>query len=163
LPYISFLHGCVALGFSIVNQRAGPAGMYARRDGGYFEPTKLLYPIEKKNYNDDEFIAGEWERVKYWLKKKSRSVRTTILGYGAPVSDVEAVSLLSNAWGSKDQRDMEQFEVIDISPEDVLRKRWARFIHSHHYDITNSYFGSSLAANRLELVKATLAIMKLTQ
>ncbi len=147
LPSLAFLHGCVAIGYSEEDKLSGPAGMYARRDGGYFEPTKLLYPIEKKNYTDDEFISGEWERVKAWLSKESGSVRATIFGYGAPVSDVEAVSLLSDAWGSKDERNMEQFEVIDITPENVLRKRWGRFIHTHHYDITNNYFGCSLAVN----------------
>ena len=42
---------------------------------------------------------------------------------------------------------MEQFEVIDIVSEDLLRTRWDGFIHSHHYDISDSYFKSSLAAN----------------
>lgn len=42
---------------------------------------------------------------------------------------------------------MEQFEVIDIAPEAELRERWNEFIHSHHYDITQDYFSSSLALN----------------
>jgi len=121
--------------------------MQIRKDGGLLEPTKLLYPVEQKNYTADEFISMEWERIKYWLSKESGVVRTTIFGYGAPVSDVEAVKLLNDAWGTPEQREMEQFEVIDISPEDKLRKRWNGFIHSHHYDITNNYFGSSLAYN----------------
>jgi len=147
LPRLSFLHGNVAIGYSNEDKRCGPVGMYMREDGGYMEPTKLLYPVEQKNYTDDEFINMEWERVKYWLKKESGTVRATIFGYGAPISDVEAVSLLNNAWGTPDERDMEQFEIIDITPEDELRERWNGFIHSHHYDVSNSYFGSSLAAN----------------
>lgn len=147
LPRLSFLHGNVAIGYSKEDKRCGPAGMQIRKDGGILEPTTLLYPVEQKNYTDDEFISMEWERIKYWLSKESSTVRATIFGYGAPVSDVEAVSLLNNAWGTPDQRDMEQFEVIDITPEEELRKRWDGFIHSHHYDIANSYFNSSLAAN----------------
>lgn len=147
LPYLSFLHGNVAIGYSTEDKRCGPVGYQMRADGGVFEPTKLLYPVEQKNYTDDEFINVEWERVKYWLSKDSGTVRTTIFGYGAPVSDVEAVSLLNGAWGTPDQRTMEQFEIIDITPENVLRDRWDGFIHSHHYDITDSYFGSSLAYN----------------
>lgn len=147
LPHLSFLHGNVAIGYSIEDKRCGPVGYQMRVDGGVFEPTKLLYPVEQKNYTDDEFINTEWDRVKYWLSKDRGTVRATIFGYGAPVSDVEAVSLLNGAWGTPDERDMEQFEVIDITPEDILRNRWDSFIHTHHYDITDDYFGSSLANN----------------
>lgn len=147
LPHLSFLHGNVAIGYSSEDKRSGPVGYQMREDGGVFEPTKLLYPVEQKNYTDDEFINTEWERVKFWMSKESGTVRATIFGYGAPVSDVEAVSLLNGAWGTPDDRAMEQFEVIDITPEDLLRERWNGFIHSHHYDITNNYFGSSLANN----------------
>ncbi len=147
LPHLSFLHGNVAIGYSKEDKRCGPIGYQMRRDGGVFEPTKLLYPVEQKNYTDDEFINIEWERVKHWLSKDSGTIRATIFGYGAPVSDIEAVELLNNAWGTPDERNMEQFEVIDITPEEELRKRWDGFIHSHHYDITDNYFGSSLAFN----------------
>lgn len=147
LPRLSFLHGNVAIGYSVEDKRCGPIGYQMRKDGGVFEPTKLLYPVEQKNYTDDEFINIEWERVKYWMTKESGTVRATIFGYGAPVSDVEAVSLLNDAWGTPDERVMEQFEIIDITPEEVLRERWNGFIHSGHYDITNSYFSSSLAYN----------------
>lgn len=147
LPRLSFLHGNVAIGYSKEDKRCGPVGYQMRRDGGVFEPTKLLYPVEQKNYTDDEFINIEWERIKYWLSKENSTVRATIFGYGAPVSDVEAVSLLNDAWGTPDDRAMEQFEIIDIVPEDELRNRWKGFIHSHHYDVADSYFGSSLANN----------------
>jgi len=147
LPRLSFLHGNVAIGYSVEDKRCGPVGYQMRADGGVFEPTKLLYPVEQKNYTDDEFINTEWDRVKYWLSKDSGTVRASIFGYGAPVSDVEAISLLNGAWGTPDERAMEQFEVIDITPEDVLRDRWNGFIHTHHYDITDNYFGSSLAYN----------------
>ena len=147
LPFMSFLHGTVALGYSKEDKRSGPVGYQCRKDGGVFEPVPLLYPINKKDYTDDEFIVEAWQSLKAMLHKDSRSVRATVFGYGAPVSDVEAVSLLSEAWGTPDERAMEQFEVIDIVAEDELRERWSRFIHSHHYDISDSYFGSSLAAN----------------
>jgi hypothetical protein len=147
LPYLSFLHGNVAIGYSKEDKRCGPIGYKARIDGGSFLPTKLLYPIEKKNYTDDEFINIEWERLKYWLTKESGTVRATIFGYGAPTSDIEAVSLLNNAWGTTEDRAMEQFEVIDKTSEDILIKRWGSFIHTHHYDIADNYFDSVLAYN----------------
>ncbi|MGY4385156.1 hypothetical protein ACVWYN_002192 [Pedobacter sp. UYP24] len=147
LPFMSFLHGTVALGYSKEDKRSGPIGYQCREDGGMFEPVPLLYPVHEKNYNDNEFIIDAWDSLKYTLPKDNRSIRMTVFGYGAPPSDSEAMKLLNDAWGSPDERVMEQFEIIDIVAEIELRKRWSGFINSHHYDISNSYFGSSLAAN----------------
>lgn len=147
LPHLSFLHGNVAIGYSKEDKRCGPVGGYVRRDGGLLEPTKLLYPVQQKNYNSDEFISIEWDRLRYWLSKENGSVMATIFGYGAPSSDVEAVNLLNEAWGTSDEREMEQFEIIDVVSEESLRTRWDSFINSHHYDICNDYFESSLAYN----------------
>lgn len=146
LPHLSFLHGNVAIGYSKEDKRCGPAGMYMRRDGGYFEPTKLLYPVEQKNYNNDEFINIEWDRLKYWLDSDSTKL-VTVFGYGAPKSDVEAVKLMNKAWGTGEKRNMEQFEIIDIRDEDTVHKSWNSFIHSHHYDYETNYFESSMAYN----------------
>lgn len=147
LPHISFLHGNVGIGYSPKYKRCGPAGMYVSEFEGYFYPTKLLYPVEQKNYTQDEFLIIEWNRLKGWLSKNSGTVRVTIFGYSAPISDIEAISLLNEAWGMSEQRSMEQFEIIDISSEEELREKWNGFIHSHHYDIVNDYFKSSLAIN----------------
>lgn len=146
LPLMSFLHGSVSIGYSSEDKRCGPAGMYMRRDGGFFEPTKLLYPVKQKNYNNDEFISMEWDRLKYWLKEDSTKL-VTVFGYGAPDTDAEAVTLLDEAYGGKDARSMEQFEIIDIQDEKTVVKRWDKFIHSHHYDYATDYFNSSLALN----------------
>lgn len=147
LPHLSFLHGNVSIGYSKEDKRCGPTGMYMRQNGGYLEPTKLLYPVEQKNYTVDDFISIEWDRTKFWLSKESKSVRVTVFGYGAPSSDVEAMKLLNDAWGTPDFRPNEQFEIIDVSEEDLLRERWKGFIHSSHYNVTNNYFKSSLAYN----------------
>jgi type III secretion system FlhB-like substrate exporter len=147
LPNLCFLHGNVAIGYSAEDKLRGPSGMQARIDGGVFRPTKLLYPVAQKNYTSDEFIKNEWERVKYYLGKDYITKRVTIFGYGAPDSDVEAIKLLNEAWGTSDDRSMEQFEIINVLPPDELRKKWSGFIHTHHYEITDNYFGSSLAYN----------------
>ena len=147
LPHIAFLHGNVAIGYNSIEKISGPNGYQARKDGGIFFPTQLLYPIEHKDYNSDEYIKTQWEIVTHWLSKKSSTVRATIFGYSAPETDVEAVTLLNDAWGNPDDRAMEQFEIIDIVPEKELRNRWKGFIHSHHYDVVSDYFDSSLALN----------------
>ncbi|WKZ61357.1 MAG: hypothetical protein QY309_07675 [Cyclobacteriaceae bacterium] len=146
LPHLTFLHGNVAIGYSKEDKQCGPVGMRIRKTGNYMEPTRLLYPVEKKNYTDDEFINIEWERVKHWLKNK-RTKLVTIFGYGAPVTDVEAVTLLNEAWGTSSDRPYEQFEIIDVRPEEQVRKQWDNFIHSHHYDYSTDYFNSLLSRN----------------
>jgi len=146
MPRFSFLHGNVAIGYSKEDKRCGPAGMWAKSTGNYMEPTRLLYPVDKKNYTEDEFINMEWERVKYWLESETTK-RVTIFGYGAPKTDVEAITLMNQAYGTADKRNMEQFEIIDIKTEDDVVKTWKEFIHSHHYDYCNDYFKSSLAHN----------------
>ncbi|MCO5279333.1 MAG: hypothetical protein M9911_15220 [Saprospiraceae bacterium] len=146
MPYLCFLHGTVALGYSKEDKRSGPAGWYSKATKNYFEPTRLLYPVDQKNYNQDEFISKEWDRLKYWLNSDSTK-RVTIFGYGAPKSDLEAVRLLNEAWGTRDKRNMEQFEIIDIREEETVRQNWNNFIHSHHYDYSRDYFKSSLAHN----------------
>jgi hypothetical protein len=141
LPRLSFLHGNVAVGYSPADQRAGPVGMRSRATGKEFAPTRLLFPVTHKNYNRDEFIAHEWERLEVWLQ---RAKRVTVFGYSAPRTDVEAVDLMSSAWGDPAQRNMEQIEIIDIQPEQTVIDRWRRFIHTHHRDYFTSYFQSSL-------------------
>jgi len=82
------LHGTVALGYSKEDKRSGPAGWYSKATKNYFEPTRLLYPVDQKNYNQDEFISKEWDRLKYWLNSDSTK-RVTIFGYGAPNQNLE--------------------------------------------------------------------------
>ena len=145
-PGILFMHGTVSLGYDPEDGRAGPVGMYSKVTYQKFEPVKLLYPVSKKDYTNDEFIKGQWEALNYELNDKS-NVKVTVFGYGAPASDVEAVSLLNEAWGTPEDRAMEQFEIIDIQDEQLLRAKWKGFIHSHHYDIVDDYFKSSLSKN----------------
>lgn len=146
MPYLSFLHGNVSIGYNSDDKRSGPAGWYSKATKNFLSPSKLLFPIEKKDYASDEFIITEWERLKYWLNSDSTK-RVTIFGYGAPKSDYEAIKILNDSWGTKDDRNMEQFEIIDIRKEEEVRNNWDNFIHSHHYDYSDTYFKSSLAYN----------------
>lgn len=141
-PRLSFLHGNVAIGFSSEEKRAGPAGWFSRATGAEFVPTKLLYPVAKKDYNTDEFTRREWQRLK---RELHAAKRMTIFGYGAPETDVEAVDLMKTAWGDPNERNLEQIEIIDIQPQELAHERWSKFIHTHHYDYATGYFDSILA------------------
>lgn len=141
-PGILFLHGCVSLGYNRTNGTSGPAGWYSKETKKLFEPTRLLYPVDKKDYNSDPFIKGQWDALSYELAKAER---VTIFGYSAPETDVEAIELLQKAWGNVEQRSMEEFELIDIREEGEVKQSWNSFIHSHHYQYRTNYFQSSLA------------------
>jgi hypothetical protein len=154
LPHIFFLHGNVSIGWDSIGKRYGTAGMFNPENRQEFVASKLLYPISHKNYQQDEFIKTQWTCLQEYLSPKQRAFRSTIFGFGAPVTDVEAVTLLNDAWGTGNDRVMEQFEIIDISPEDELRDKWDKFIYGTHYDIEESYFNSSLAWNPRRTIEA---------
>jgi len=141
-PLLLFLHGCVSLGFDAESRKTGPVGFQSRKDGGAFEPTKILYPVHNKDYTSDPFIRYQWEDLATALKIAER---VTIFGYSAPKTDVEALKLLKNAWGNIEDRNMEEFEIIDVKSEDDAKSSWSEFIHTHHYHYCNNYFESSLA------------------
>lgn len=143
LPQMVFLHGNVAIGVCEDSKTFGPNGCRSLKSGNLFQPTKLLYPVENKDYNSDTFIASQWKALSIFLEHPAR---VTIYGYSAPVSDVEAISIMKKAWGTpeKNQR-MTQFEIIDIQNQSQLTKSWKDFIFSHHYEISNNFFTSSIS------------------
>ncbi|MBI3510942.1 MAG: hypothetical protein HY064_09760 [Bacteroidetes bacterium] len=143
-PQIAFLHGNVAIGYSKELREAGYPGKHPKDSGVYFEPTQLLFPVTNKNYNQDDFTIGQWELTKDFMHS-STTKRLTIFGYGAPSSDVEAIRLMSEAWGDPSKRNMEQVEIIDIRPEEEVRKQWDKFIHPGHYDYGTNFFDSVIA------------------
>lgn len=145
-PYIAFLHGNVAIGYSKIDKRCGPVGLRSKTTRNYMYPTRLLFPVTQKNYNEDEFTKSQWNMLREFLADTNVKL-ITVFGYGAPETDVEAVKLMYDAWGGNKKRKMEQFEIIDIRDEDTVVSQWDQFIESHHYDYSNDFFKSSIAAN----------------
>ncbi len=144
LPHPLYLHGNTAIGICTKHEKIqlSHKGNICRKCGKLLSRSKLLYPIGRKDYNIDPFIKSSWDGVKSCLES---AYMFTIFGYGAPSSDVEAVALLSQAWGDKYQRSMEQIELIDRIDEDAICKRWEKFIHTHHYGYHNDFYSSMIA------------------
>lgn len=139
MPGVAYLHGSVAVGFCLKDRRKGRNGARCSICSEIFSSTRLLYPIQEKNYNADPFVKAEWEGLKVHMK---HAMILSIFGYGAPKSDVEAIRLMKEGWGDVDQRSMEQTEIIDIRPEDELEKSWETFIHTHHCEVHDSFYNS---------------------
>ncbi len=142
LPHIAFLHGNVSIGYCEGDRKKGPIDGYCRICGKKFTQTKLLYPIENKQYNDDPYISLEWKSFRNALRV---AYMLTIFGYSAPTSDVEAIQIMKEAWGNKYERNLEQIEIIDIKEEDELVRTWEPFIHTHHYQISKDFYVSWVA------------------
>jgi hypothetical protein len=142
LPDLAFLHGNVLVGYCRDHKQGGILSASCLACGKPFQPAPLLYPVEKKNYAEDPYIYDNWKALRIKLKK---AYLVTVFGYSAPRTDAEAISLMKEAWGSKEERNLEDFEIIDIRPEDELRTSWDDFIHSHHYNVYDNFFASSLA------------------
>jgi len=142
LPHPLYLHGNTAIGVCTKHEKIqiSHKGLCSKCRMPLGR-CKLLYPIGKKDYNSDPYIKSSWNAVKSCLES---AYMFTIFGYGAPSSDVEAVDLLSEAWGDKYKRNMEQIGVVDILDENALCKRWDRFIHTHHYDAHSDFYSSMI-------------------
>jgi len=89
----------------------------------------LLYPVEKKDYNSDEFVVDQWARATYAL---SEAYYVTIIGYSAPQTDVEAKSLLLKSWRDNSTRTLAQFSIIDIRKSDEVEASWSDFLAGVH-------------------------------
>jgi hypothetical protein len=140
-PTIVFLHGNAAIGHCVKDRQHGNRGADCTKCGKRYVDSKLLYPVTKKNYSQDEYISDSWNCFE---KALSHAYLLTIFGYGAPSSDVEAVAAMRKAWGSADDRSIEQIELIDTKSELDLRETWGPFICREHYHTTDDYFKSTL-------------------
>lgn len=144
LPQLAFLHGNVMVGFDDKTSTSGTSGTICSRSGELFQPSKLLYPIEKKDYNETLFLKNQWGLLSTFLK--SNPAILTIFGYSAPKTDKEAIEIMQTAWGeTKMLHTFNQIEIIDVQSKDYLKKSWDYFIHSHHYETCTNYFDSMLA------------------
>jgi hypothetical protein len=144
LPNVVYLHGNVAIGYCSQHNAKGYIKSVCQTCYNPYAPSKLLFPIRNKNYNDDGYIKVEWNTLKHYLKN---AYAFTIFGYSAPKTDVEAIKLMKEAWGDVNERQFEEVEIIDIKDSVELSKTWSPFIHTHHYQTTNDFYSSLIARN----------------
>ena len=139
-----FLHGCAILGYCRRHRTQGQLRSLCGKCGRTRKPIPLLYPVDKKDYTNDMYIAAQRRALETLL---DHAFILTIFGYGAPQTDVEAMELMKGAWGSPDVRRMEEIEIIDRPncDEDAMADRWQDFIHNHHYQVHDDFFKSTLA------------------
>ena len=140
LPKIFFLHGNVRIGIcpnhpELWGRRRGICSICSNR----LEDVPLLYPIGKKDYSSHKYIQGSWEAARYFF---AEAFVLTIFGYGAPVSDADAVDLLKSAWTRRSDRKIEHVEVVDVATSSVLYERWREFTPTGHLKPIGSIWDS---------------------
>jgi hypothetical protein len=129
-------------GYCEADRTVGLRGHICSRCGIPFSPTPLLYPVRHKDYATDTFIASQWNVLKRGFKK---AFMITIFGYSGPKTDREAILAMKDAWGSTDDRIMEQTSFITLQSDEEISVGWGEFIHSHHYERHESFYESWIA------------------
>jgi hypothetical protein len=145
LPTIWFLHGNVAVAYCLDHEQVrGLPGTNCWHCGNALIASRLLFPVEHKDYQDGSLIEWEWKTMRKYLPK---AFMLTVFGYSAPATDVEAKKLLMDAWGGSKNRPLEQIGIINRpdADHDELYKLWSSFIHTDHYDIQGSFYDSWIA------------------
>ncbi len=141
LPQMAFLHGNIAVATCEKDMVLGTPYARCSRCGEMLKSVPLLYPIKEKNYDANPYISMSWQQLGQYLES---AYRLTIFGYSAPKSDQAAIDMLKKAWGSVEDRNLEEIEIIDIRSEDDVIKSWDDFIHTHHYSVLDNFFDSAL-------------------
>jgi len=136
LPEIIFLHGNVDLGIDVENKSYGFLS-----DQPKLTPTDLLYPVENKNYQANPFLEEQWRLATDYL---GEAYYVTIFGYSAPKTDVEARSLLLNAWRRNPTRTLAQFSIVDIRNKNEVEASWTDFLDGVHGGASSNILKSYL-------------------
>ncbi len=133
LPGIYFLHGNVRIGMCPIHiGKWGERQLSCPVCAKPFSDIPLLYPVENKNYSNHPYIRGNWEEAKCLFREAHM---LTIFGYGAPVSDADAVELLRQAWMERSSREFEYIEIINVENYSKLYESWKLFTPTHHLKI----------------------------
>ncbi|BCM25018.1 hypothetical protein ZMTM_12770 [Methyloradius palustris] len=132
LPKILFLHGNVEVGACPEHRRSGFIEQRCSVCGNLMRPSNLLFPVKHKDYTADPFIHSEWEQLQQALQS---AYLVTIFGYSAPITDVEARSLLLKNWMENPTRELAEIDIIDIRPREDIEQSWFDFFVRQHYGI----------------------------
>lgn len=125
LPEVVFPHGNAGVGVCYGCKVKGYAGAICPKCGRPLENMPLLFPIGKKNYGS-EIIRNEWAVAKQRL---SVAAGITVYGYGAPVTDVEAMELMKGAYSESRVKEIAPFTIINLPmAEQEQREKWGNFL-----------------------------------
>jgi len=132
LPQVAFLHGNVEIGMCDTHQKKGFVLQTCPECQSQFSPSRLLFPVKQKKYNDDPFIKNEWDVLRDHL---NRAYFVTSFGYSAPITDIEARKLMLDEWRNNPTVELGQIDIVDIKTREELENSWKDFFVKQHYGI----------------------------
>ncbi len=145
LPDIRFLHGCVAFATCNEHDILGVPSEICTICNTTLKQSKLFYPVENKDYTNDNLIKRDWEKVTEKLKE---AFQITIFGYSGPATDFNARQLLLENWNPTPTNNFKQFchaEIIDIKKQEEIVKCWKNYFPLGHSIINSDFWKSSIA------------------
>ena len=156
-PQLYFLHGNVSQGYCNC-ESPGTVGMIhpkstCSRCGNPYTLSKLLFPVENKDYDSHSLIKNEWDSLDQHLQN---CFVLTIFGYGAPSTDKVALERMKKACTGSKTFNMNQVEIINRPgcDKEKLLESWRPIIHTHHYDVYDSFYKSSIARHPRRSIEA---------
>lgn len=149
LPKLLFLHGNVLAAYCVEHRIAGVKGN-SSSCGCALVPSRLLYPVSQKNYQDPP-LDSVWQEFQGHL---TTAMFVTIFGYSAPSADTEALDLMAEAWGDWKSRQFEQIEFIDTKSESDLLRNWQAFVWLGHHDTHSDFRDSWIAKHPRRSIEA---------
>lgn len=138
-PQVFCLHGNVAVGACVACRVKGLVSQSCNKCGKPLSRSRLLYPVKEKGYKNDPFISSEWDGV---LKYLEMAFMVTVIGYSAPKSDFEAISLMKKAWKKNASNELALFQIVDIKKEAEVKRSWKSFSTNFEFGYSNSIFDS---------------------
>ncbi len=146
LPDIRFLHGCVNFATCNDHDILGIPSETCPICNTKLKRGKLFYPVENKDYTEDNLINRDWEKV---TEKLKQAFHLTIFGYSGPKTDSKARKLMLDNWNPIPMpKDFKQFchaEIIDIKSQDEIEKDWKEYFTYGHSIIESNFWESSIA------------------
>lgn len=141
-PHVLFLHGNAGIGVCIEHRLKGDFGLRCPKCGQPLKPSKMLFPVENKDYASDTFIGAEWAKLDEMLRDARM---LTVFGYSAPVTDAEAVKRFGDPWRNLPTRQFDHLEVIDIADREWLASKWSALAFQDHLLLRSDFDGSFAA------------------
>lgn len=143
MPKITYLHGNVAIDVCYDCKMMGWSSNSCDRCNKKFEPSKLLYPVSKKDYTSDEFINSEWVKLKSYIRE---AYYLTVFGHSALKMDAEARQVLLEKWETNPIRELADIDILDVlatTEPKSLKENWPEFPVRDHYFHTDTIFNTA--------------------
>lgn len=145
LPQLVFPHGNVGVGICNDCKQKGYYGYVCSKCYSPFQRMPLLYPTGEKDYEKNPVIKNEWTIAQTYL---SQAAGLTIFGYGAPISDVAAVTLLKNALAASNTKQICPVTIINLlSAKNEQLSKWNDFYDSKMISYVEKFQDTHLWTN----------------